>query len=325
MKTTQSSGPLFAGSKLILSAGTLPKAGFAERVSSAKAAGFDAISLFPQQYISALKQEKLTVQDMQDMLAAHEIALAEVDPLLDWFGTEASPSESLMVEMAQAFGARSVNVAAAFVSNRSEEEIAACFEQVCQRLERHELRADLEFLPWTGVDSLATALAVLDRAAQANAGVMFDCWHFFNSGQSLKDLRALTEAQAAQITSLQLNDAPQSIAKLSRGQNWLYIKDMFHSAIDSIRVMGFDAFRNVALNAQYPHPAAQKMMKDAQCSRLFPGEGVKPLAEVMSILHEKGVRPAIGVEVFSLDSYALTSIEVAERAMQGYRSVVQAQ
>jgi sugar phosphate isomerase/epimerase len=320
-----SSNILFSDSRLILSAGTLLRASFRERVTSAKAAGFDAISLFPQQYLAAIRKEKLTVSDMQEILAEHEIAIDEVDPLLDWFAPGTTPSETLMVEMAQAFGARSMNVAAAFVSDRSSQEITDCFARVCERLAQHGLRADLEFLPWTGVSSLTSALSIVDKAGQANAGVMFDCWHFFNSEDSLDTLRELTELQASRITSLQVNDAPQVIAELSRKQGWNYIRDMFQSLIDSIRVMGFDRFRNVALKARYPHPGAQRMMKDAQCSRLFPGEGDKPLAEVLSILHDKGVRPAIGLEVFNLENYTMSPAEVAQRAMRGYQRLVQLQ
>ena len=313
---------LFSESRLILSAGTLLNADFRERVSSAKIAGFDAISLFPQQYLSALRKEELTVSDMQGILAEHEVSLDEVDPLLDWFAPEATASETLMVEMAQAFDARSMNVAAAFVSDRSHQEITDCFARVCERLAKHGLRADLEFLPWTQVNSLTAALSIIEKAGQANAGIMFDCWHFFNSEDSLDTLRDLTELQASRITSLQVNDAPQAIARLSQKQNWHYTRDMFRSLIDSIRVMGFERFRNVALKASYPHPEAQRMMKDAQCSRLFPGEGDKPVAEVLSILHERGVRPAIGVEVFNLDNDAMSPAEVAQKAMRGYQSVV---
>ena len=312
----------FSDSRLILSAGTLPTTGFRDRVVSAKAAGFDAISLFPQQYLTAIRREKLTVSDMRDILATHEIALDEVDPLLDWFGSGPTPSESLMVEMAQAFGARSVNVAAAFVSDKPYEEIVACFAQVCGRVGRHGLRADLEFLPWTQIGSLTSALALLRDADQANAGVMFDCWHFFNSEDNLDTLRGLNPAQAGKISSLQVNDAPREIAGLSLGQSWLYIKDMLRAMSDSVRVLGFSSFRNVALKATYPHPEAKRMMKDALCSRLFPGEGVKPITEVLSILDDKGVRPAIGVEVFSLDNRTLSPVDVARRAMQSYLSVV---
>jgi sugar phosphate isomerase/epimerase len=312
----------FNDSRLILSAGTIPKASFVERVEAAKAAGFDAISLFPQQYLAAQRKEKLSVADMKSILADNQIALDEVDPLLDWLGEGVSPSETLMMEMADAFGARSVNVASAFVSDLPWDVIVERFSAVAKRAAAHGLRADLEFLPWTQVGSLSTTLKLLDEAAQPNAGVMFDFWHFFNSTDDLATLNALTAEQAAQITSFQLNDMPETIEKFSYGKNWVYIMDMAQGAIDSLRVLGKDGLLNVAVKAQYPHPDAQQMMKDALCSRLMPGDGVQPVKEVLSILSEKGVQPAIGIEVFNLDNYKLTPAEVAQRAMRAYQSVL---
>ena len=73
------------------------------------------------------------------------------------------------------------------------------------------------------MSNLTTALKLLDEADQPNAGVMFDCWHFFNGGENMDVLRNLTSRQAARITSLQLNDVPRSVSDLSLGQNWEYI------------------------------------------------------------------------------------------------------
>lgn len=318
------SDPLFQNSRLILSAGTLTNTTFLERVSAAQQAGFNAISLFPQQYLAARRREHLSILDMQKILVDHEVDLDEVDPLLDWFGLGATPSEILMMEMAEALGARSINVAAAFVSDRPFQELVDCYGRLCERVAQQGLRANLEFLPWTTVGSLTSALEIVDAVAQPNAGVMFDFWHFFNSGENVDVLRQLTPQHAAHITGLQLNDVPESIDDLNRTQSWIYAKDMFQSAIDSIRVMGMDAFLKVAIKAKYPHPAANKMMKDAQCSRLFPGEGVMPVVEVLAILSGKGVAPAIGVEVFNLEHHALESADIALRAMKSYQAVARA-
>jgi len=314
----------FADARLLLSAGTLPNASFIERVSAAKAAGFTAISLFPQQYLAAQRSEKLSIDDMRNILAEHDIALDEVDPLLDWFGPIASPSEQLMMEMADAFGARSVNVAAAFVSDKPFSEIVDCFGRTCERVAAHGLRADLEFLPWTQVPDLASALTLLEQANPSNAGIMFDFWHFFNGGGQVAQLNALPAESAARITSLQLNDAPNTIAELDRRQHWQFTKIMIKTAVDSIRVMGWKGFTKVAARAQYPHADAQKMMQDALCSRLMPGAGDKPVAQVLSALAEKGVRPAIGVEVFNLTHDHLPAHDIAQSAMRAYRSVIEA-
>jgi sugar phosphate isomerase/epimerase len=322
MNTHLINEPLFQDSRLILSAGTLVRATFVERVSAAEQAGFDAISLFPQQYLAASRRENLSIANMQEILAEHGVDLDEVDPLLDWFSPDATHSETVMMEMAEALGARSVNVAAAFVSDRPFQELVDCYGRVCERVACYGLRADLEFLPWTRLGNLTQALELVDAVNQPNAGVMFDFWHFFNSGESLDVLRQLTPQHAARITSLQLNDVPGKIDDLSRAQNWAYMKELFQSAFDSIRVLGMDAFLNVAIKTKYPHPAAQKMMKDAMCSRLFPGEGAMPVAEVLAILSERGVAPAIGVEVFSLEHHTLGAADIAQRAMKAYEAVL---
>lgn len=85
--------PLFAESRLLLSAGTVVKATLVERVKAAKSAGFDAISLFPQQYLHARRKENLSIVDMQDILRDHHICVDEVDPLLDLFGPTGSKSD----------------------------------------------------------------------------------------------------------------------------------------------------------------------------------------------------------------------------------------
>lgn len=314
----------FEGSRLLLSAGTLPRASFVQRVSAAKAAGFDAISLFPQHYLAAQRKEKLSPADMVQILTDHEMALDEVDPLLDWVRPEASPSEQLMLEMADTFGARSVNVAAAFVSDKPFNEIVDHFAATCERIASHGLRVDLEFLPWTQIDSLTTAFKVLEQANQPNAGVMFDFWHFFNSRDDLDNLESLSPEQARLITSLQLNDKPTTIEAFSLRQKWEHFKDTVQSAVDGFRVMGRDSFLNVAARAQYPHPDAQQMMKEALCSRLMPGAGDQPVQQVFDLLAAKGVTPTIGVEVFNIDQYALTPEEVARRAMASYRALLSA-
>lgn len=230
-----------------------------------------------------------------------------------------------MMEMADGLGARSINVAVAFVSDQPFEKIAESFSNVCERVARFGLRADIEFLPWTQIGDLTTALKLLDHANQVNAGVMFDFWHFFNGDEDLDVLRNLTPSQVARITSLQLNDAPQLIAKLSRRQNWRYTKGMFQNVADGIKVLGLKSFLNVAAKSKYPHPDAQEMMKNALCSRLFPGCGVMPVLEVLSILCKKGAQPTIGIEVFNLDSQEQSAALRSEMAMSSYTQLTKSQ
>ena len=312
---------LFPDSRLILSAGTLPDASFADRVHAAKTAGFDAISLFPQQYLRARKREKLGMADMREILLSHGIALDEVDPLLDWFGTDASSSEQLMYEMAEAFGARSMNAAPAFCPHGDLSQVTAAFSRLSQRAARHGLRVDLEFLPWTLVSDLDKALTVVRGAGQANTGVMLDCWHFFRSGCKVEQISALGAEDVDRITSIQVNDAPAHPARLGRRQKLSVNRTMMKSAFDGLRVMGPGRFLRVAGGARNPHPNASQMMAEASCFRLLPGEGDIPLHELLKALSAAGCKPAIGLEIFSLELNKLPAKETARRAMAAYQSI----
>lgn len=50
-------------------------------------------------------------------------------------------------------------------------------------------------------------------------------------------------------------------------------------------------------------------------------EGTRPVAEVLSILHEKGMHAAVGIEVFNLDDCQFSPETVVQRAMWTSRSV----
>ena len=100
--------------KTVLCAGTLPGTGFRERVACARSAGYAAITLFPEHYLDAQRREGLSPADMRQLLLDHDLKVATVDPLLDWFGGEPSRAEQLLYEMADALGAPALNAAPAF-------------------------------------------------------------------------------------------------------------------------------------------------------------------------------------------------------------------
>lgn len=312
----------FVAQRLILSAGTIPSADFRTRVRVARAAGFDAISLFPQQYLAAISKEKLSLKDMQLLLADRGMSVDEVDPLLDWFDTKPSTSEELLVRIAEGFGARSINAPVAFASNRSFDCLVDRFGELCERMRAYNLRVDLEFLPWTSLPDLKSAIKLVQAVNQDNAGIMLDFWHFMNSGAHPSELLTLTPAQATLITSVQINDGNSVAEEMDLRQKWRYAKFVLSGLTDNVRVLGRKAFFETALKAKYPHPNAQKMMQEAQCSRLFPSEGDFPIAEMLQNLAKIGAQPATGIEVFNLSSSASTPEHLASKAIQSYQAAL---
>ena len=312
---------LFPESRLLLCAGTLPRANFAERVEAARSAGFDAISLFPQQYLQATLKERLTPADMREILVAAGIALDEVDPLLDWFGPAASAAENLMFDMASELGAVSINTPTAFAPDIGLPELTAALVRLCERAAKHGLRIDLEFLPWTIVPDLHTALQVVTDAGQTNLGVTLDVWHFFRGGDTLETLRSLSAAEAAHITNLQLNDAPATRRALPLRDKLALAGATLDQLTDGIKVHGARRFFKVSSAMKSTHPDATALMAEASSGRVLPGDGDMPLESWLQALQGVGCTPTVGLEIFSLALARLPPAEVAASAMAAYRQV----
>ena len=272
---------------LVLCAGTVSQARFAERVVAAAEAGFRGISLFLSDYEQA-HADGLSDADMRAMLADHGLEVSELDPLMSWLpgaalGSSANQQgeaffrhgESDFHAAAEALGARSIN--AVLVSDTAPPfpEIAEAFAGVCDRAAEHGLVVHLEFLPWTPIRDVQAALEIVEMADRPNGGVMLDSWHHFRSGTGDDALRRVP---GARILGVQLNDAPRK-----------------------------------------PEP---DVIAETTRRRLLPGEGDIDLVELVRILDEVGSRAPIGVEVFSEELFARPAAEVARRAGDAAREVL---
>jgi sugar phosphate isomerase/epimerase len=310
-------------SRLVLCAAISPSADFSTRVAAAKSAGFDAITLSPQQYLNARNKEKLSNSEMHGILWDNDIGLDTVDPLLDWLGDHSSTSEQLVFEIADAFDAGAVNVAPAFAPDLSQGELTHAFARLCERAAQHGLRVDLEFLPWSVVPDYRVALDVIAGCEQDNAGLTLDCLHFYRSGGTPSDLAKLDPALAKRITNVQLCDIPKEPANLDFRQKLGANKEMLTSGRDGIRVMGFRRMIEVASKAHSTRPDASILMREATCSRLLPGKGDIPLEEIFRTLHALDVRPDIGLEIFSLEFGRLPVHDAASQAMAAYCELIE--
>ncbi len=311
------------GAPLMLCAGTIAKARFRERVQAAAEAGFDSISLFPENYLNARKREELRINDMQEILAEHNVKLQEVDPLLGWFGDNASRSEGLIFEIADAFGAHSVNVAPGAAPNLPLSAMTEVFGRLCERAKGHGFRLNLEFLPWTVIPDLSSALSIIRDCGQGNAGITFDTWHFFRGGGQVEELRRLSPDDAACITNIQINDAPKQPLPTTLWERLTRGKEMLMMGRTSLQVMGAREFFPLAANTRHPHEDATAMMSETCFARLLPGEGDIPIKETLAALEEVGAVATIGLEIFSQTLSKRPPAEVARNAMQAYRSVME--
>jgi sugar phosphate isomerase/epimerase len=204
---------------LIFCASNLLHAPLEDKVAAAAAGDFRGISLWPSDYHGA-RDSGMSDRDIRTLLDDHGLEIADLDTLVTWL-PGSSPSPNLAAkdrlnfaagmdeffEIAEALGARSINLAQGTGPPLVFEEIVEAFISVCDRAAEHDLLALLEFMPFSDVANLETARAVIDAAKRPNAGIMFDSWHHFRSHGDEMQIRA---AACSTIRGIQIGDAPRT-------------------------------------------------------------------------------------------------------------------
>lgn len=204
---------------LALCGRTLPQSSFAERVELAARHGFTHVSLMAHD-ARAILDGDVPIAGMRALLRRHRIAIAELDAVVDWLpGDEPIPAEMRppadgddLVAVADALRPATATAVVNCVDlvagpTPPLDDCAAAFAARCDHAAAHDLRVAIEFVPWTRVPDLATAVEIVQRAGRTNGGVMLDTWHLFRGGGTAADVAAVP---AALVIGIQVNDAPPS-------------------------------------------------------------------------------------------------------------------
>ncbi|HXW38655.1 MAG TPA: sugar phosphate isomerase/epimerase, partial [Acidimicrobiales bacterium] len=275
---------------LVLCSGTLPRGtSFAERLASASAAGFAAVSLWGRDYRAA-REEGLSDADLRAMLEDHGLSVAELDPAWWWLPGAADVhippevdsmdifrfGEAEIFAIADAVGARSLNAVDVFGGDWTVEAAAEAFAGLCARASEHGLLVHLEWLPWSRIPDLATALEVVRSAGARNGGLNVDAWHFTRTAT---DVGALHAVPGDLVLGVQLDDGPAE-------------------------------------------PEAD-LMRATLHDRMLPGDGEFGLVALLGALRDIGCAAPVGVEVFSDELHALGPVEAARRAASTTRTVLE--
>ncbi|MGO8873467.1 MAG: sugar phosphate isomerase/epimerase family protein [Acidimicrobiales bacterium] len=202
---------------LVLCSGTLPRGvPFADRLAAAVGAGFTTVSLWGRDY-QAARNEGLGDADLRAMLDDHGLRVAELDPAWWWLPGASKADVDLRYDteevfrfgerdlfaIADAVGARSLNAVDVFGGTWDLDAAAEAFAALCARASDHGLLVHIEWLPWSKIPDLATALAIVTMAGAPNGGLCVDAWHVTRAGTSLADLAAVP---GDLILGVQLND-----------------------------------------------------------------------------------------------------------------------
>ena len=173
---------------------------FEERVSAAKAAGFEGIGLRAETYVDALN-EGLFDQDLLAILDKYGMKVTEVEYIVQWAeehrSYEQKYKEQICFHMCELFGADSINCG--LMENYSVEHTAQKLRELCHRAGRYTI--GVEPMPYSGLPDVKKAWAVVQAAGCDNAKLLLDSWHYIRADQPL-DLSVLEGIPAEKIKKL---------------------------------------------------------------------------------------------------------------------------
>lgn len=243
---------------LVLCSGTLARhTPFRERVEAAAAAGYRAVSLWGRDYDDA-RQEGYSDSDLVALLDDHGLEVAELDPA--WWWTPGAEAISIPPELdpvdvfrfgapelfhiAEVLGARSVNAADVLGGDWSVDAAATSFAALCDRAAEFGLLVHLEWLAWSRIPDLGTALDVVSLADRPNGGINIDTWHCARTGTDPHDLLAIP---AERVLAVQIDDGPaepeKNLIEATLHERLLPGEGAFDliGYLDAIRRVGADA------------------------------------------------------------------------------------
>lgn len=174
-------------------------------IDAAADAGFDGMSIWTAHHDWAVADGMAS----EAFFAHHRergLAIPAAEVIFGWAASDRRANEHLLDVAARA-GASSV-IAVTLESAWPDRRAAvAGLAALCDLAAERGLAVSFEFLPWTAVPDLATAVRLIEAVDRDNLGLVLDAWHWLRQpgGPDLVTLRAVGPER---IHVLQLNDAP---------------------------------------------------------------------------------------------------------------------
>lgn len=177
---------------------------FEERVSAAKAAGFEGIGLRAETYVDALN-EGLFDSDILAILDKYDMRVTEVEYIVQWAeekrSYEEKYKEQLCFHMCELFGVSHINCG--LMENYPVEWTAQKLKELCSRAGKYTI--GVEPMPYSGLPGVRKAWEVVKLSGCDNAKLILDSWHWIRAGQSY-DPELMADIPANKIVAIQLND-----------------------------------------------------------------------------------------------------------------------
>lgn len=178
-----------------------------KRIAAAAEAGYTGIGFWHgdlQQYL-----QRGNYRQLRRLLDEHQIKHVELEFLADWFATGERQRRSDAVRWdlftaGDALGARHIKVVPPFGEHWPQQRLIDEFGQLCAEAATHELNIALEMIPFSDVNTLDAAHAIVAGANAANGGLLIDIWHVARSGATFDEILKIPPQY---IRAAEINDA----------------------------------------------------------------------------------------------------------------------
>ncbi|MEM1442743.1 MAG: sugar phosphate isomerase/epimerase family protein, partial [Verrucomicrobiota bacterium] len=105
-----------------------------------------------------------------------------------------------------------------------------------------------------------------------------------------------------------------------------FLGDVYHtykggSSYDSILLMGPQALQSYHMN-DYPADPPRETIKDSD--RIFPGDGIAPITDILRKFKQVGAYPALSLELFNKTYWEMPALECAKMGLEKMQAAVEA-
>ena len=185
------------------------------RAAAAAAAGYTGMGLVHEDLIAVTA--RIGYAGIRRILADHAIRHVEVEFLNDWYLDADDPARQAsdrarreLLEAAAELGARNLKVSPHLFDEGEPDvpRIRDAFSALCEEARAVDTTIAIEMMPFTNLDTLERAMAVIAGADEPNGGILLDIWHVARGGIPYADIATIP---ARFIKSIELDDADLKI------------------------------------------------------------------------------------------------------------------
>ena len=184
-------------------------------VDAAADAGFGGVSIWSEHHDFAVA-DGMTSEEYFDYHGQRGLTVpASEVVMMDWATSDATllaATNAHILDVSAGAGASTVITAFVFPELPPVDEVVAGLRILCDLAAERGITISLEFLPFTGIPTIADAVRLVDAADRENLGFVLDTWHWFRQPGG-PDVATLRSIPPERIHLFQLNDAPAEPAE----------------------------------------------------------------------------------------------------------------